>query len=416
MSRDTGRFRTVGVLGRDPLIVPAGPFGSKPATGTPGPAGPAFMGGGAAPSRFVREAAEFISSHRVVDRQVESKVLAQWSPNAWTFTTGKPPDMETHSVKSWRDPRTPLLVRPLIFRVADLQQDDDGNPHAYHEPTDSHWDGQPPGTQSLMNAVAETSSKANLTAGCELLRDYYNVKKRMETLPPTLTAIPPDIRAKYGVASMPDFAQKARQAVCVHYIDGRPKSESRADWDNAGIRWSGIAVDRHGRRLPAHADGYYAPQITPAWAQAQVHAWLVSTKKLRDLGASQCNHVVIIRNGDTPKVAYGIIADANSSNHVGECSAKMLQGLGFSGQHSSPPGDYIILVFPNTGSLTLSDALAQQAAAEASFESWSIDGKAGLPLVQDLFPTPLRYRQMENVTKSGFGSPGDYQTRFPASG
>lgn len=380
------------------------------------------MGSGVDSHRLVREAAEFVSSHRVADKQVESKVLAHWNPDAWTFTTGKGAHARTHKVKSWSDPRTPLRVRPLIFRVAELQQDDDGGSQTYHEPTDSSWNGAGiNGSKSLMDAVADNSShpaksKARLTAGCELLRDYYSVKKRMEAHPPTLSAIPADMRAKYGVASLPDFAEKARHAVCVHYIDGRPKAESRADWDNAGIEWCGIATDRHGNRLPPVANGYYAPKITPAWARPEIHSWLVLTKKLIDLGVRHGNHVAIVRNGEKPTVAYGIVADANGSNHVGECSIAMLKRLGFSGRDSSPAGDYIILVFPNTGSLTVSDALALQAAAEASFASWSINGKAGLPLVQDLFPTPLRYHQMENVAKSGFGSPGDYQTRFPASG
>lgn len=422
MSRITGRFRDFGVLGMNPPATPGSFFDSDFSPVTRKAPGPTFMGNGGGAHPMVREAAEFVSSHRIVDKQVESKALAQWSPHTWTFTTGHGTHARTHKVKSWRDPRIPLLVRPIIFRVAELQQDDDGDPHTYHEPTDSSWNGAGiHGSKSLMDAVAENSthpakSKAKLTAGCELLRDYYSVKKRMEAHPPTLTAIPADMRTKYGVASLPDFAEKARHAVCVHYIDGRPKSQSRADWDNAGIEWCGIAIDRHGNRLPPMADGYYAPQITPAWARPAVHSWLVLTKKLKDLGVSHGNHVAIIRNGGKPTVVYGVVADYNPSDHVGECSIAMLKSLGFSGRDSSPAGDYIIIVFPDTGSPTQSDALRQQVAAQASFESWSLGGNAGLPLVLDLFPAPLHYRQMENVSKSGFGNPGDYQTRFPASG
>jgi hypothetical protein len=154
----------------------------------------------------------------------------------WVTGTAHP---EQHHATIWQS-----ADNTVIFRVDELPMDDDGGKYAYHAPTDAAWNGAGiNGSHSLMNAVSDGDKKNGLTAGCQLLLDYYRLKAWMAAHP---NAQPTDLVAtlrRYSVASMEEFTAKARAAICVKYIPERPKSESQADWDRAIVDWCGIAVD-----------------------------------------------------------------------------------------------------------------------------------------------------------------------------
>jgi hypothetical protein len=77
----------------------------------------------------------------------------------------------------------------------------------------------------------------------------------------------------------------------------------------------------------------------------------------------------------------------------------MLKGLGFSGDGSSPKGDYIAIAFPASGSKQQSDVNVQQRGAREAFMRWRIGTQSGLDLVKELFPTKSYFDQMKNLAQ-----------------
>src|SRR5207247_6901495 len=85
------------------------------------------------------------------------------------------------------------------------------------------------------------------------------------------------IFTKYGVTKLSDLEAKSKSAVCVLYVDGRPKKDSQDDWGHV-VRWAGIQTDRSGKpivRASGPNAGFYVPAITPGWADAEKHPWVV---------------------------------------------------------------------------------------------------------------------------------------------
>ena len=105
---------------------------------------------------------------------------------------------------------------------------------------------------------------------------------------------------------------------------------------------------------------------------------------------------MVIKNGEQPSIAYGMVADVGPKGHLGEVSRKMMDDLGFPG--ATPSGDYIVVLFPNKVSAAdiakEKELSAIQNDAKASFEAWTWEGRSGMELIKELFPTPDRYHQV----------------------
>jgi hypothetical protein len=97
------------------------------------------------------------------------------------------------------------------------------------------------------------------------------------------------------------------------------------------------------------------------------------------------------------KPAYEMVADSGPWGHLCEVSRKMIDDLGFPGD--SPSSDYIVVIFPEA----LSDtdiAKEKQVAtirsdAQAAFEAWTWEGRSGIDLVKELFPTADQYHRVQ---------------------
>ncbi len=314
----------------------------------------------------------------------------------------------------------------LVFRLNNLAEDLDGSARAYHPPTDASWSGHGPGLgkDSLANAVGDPGVTAYahskhekdwaLTAGCQLFRDLHKAKGLEPKAAPAVqpaagkpvaqeatdakTALDA-IYKKYGVTKMSELETKSQSAVCVLYIEGRPKKDSQADWKHV-TRWAGVQADKSGKPIVVATGpnaGFYIPRITPAWANAEKHPWVVMNKPENEFGVKLTNSAVVIKNGATPNVAYGMVGDAGPKGHLGEVSRKMMDDLGYSG--STPQGDYIVVLFPKNTSdadIAKEKQLADiQSDAKTAFEGWTWEGRSGLDLIKELFPTPDQYHRAQ---------------------
>jgi hypothetical protein len=303
----------------------------------------------------------------------------------------------------------------IVFRVSNLAEDLDGSPRAYHPPTDASWSGHGHGLgkDSLANAVgdpgvtkyAHSKKEADwaLTAGCQLFRDLHKArglepKPGAAAQPGTKEALDA-IFKKYGVTKLSDLEVKSKSAVCVLYIDGRSKKDSQDDWRHVK-RWAGIKIDKSGKPIVLTSgpnNGFYVPAITPAWADADKHPWVVLNKPQDEFGLKLTNSAVVIKNDESPTIAYGMVGDKGPKGHLGEVSRKMMDDLGFKG--STPKGDYIVVLFPEK----VSDAdiakekqvSAIRSDAQASFEAWSWEGRSGIEVIKELFPTPEQYHRVQ---------------------
>ena len=324
----------------------------------------------------------------------------------------------------------------IVFRVSSLSEDLDGSPCAYHPPTDASWNGHGHGLgkDSLANAVGKPgvtkyahSKKEEdwaLTAGCQLFRDLHKARglapKAAAAHPAAGTPPAPNqasadkaakepkdakdaldaIFKKYGVTKLSDLEAKSKSAVCVLYVDGRAKKDSQDDWSHV-VHWAGIKTDKLGKpivRTSGPNRGFYIPAITPGWADAEKHPWVVLNPPEDQLGLKLTNSAVVIKNGEPPSVAYGMVADVGPAGHLGEVSRKMMDDLGFTG--ATPSGDYIVVLFPKNISKEdigkEKEVSAIQNDAKASFEAWTWEGRSGIELIKELFPTRDQYHRVQN--------------------
>jgi hypothetical protein len=198
---------------------------------------------------------------------------------------------------------------------------------------------------------------------------------------------------------MSDLEAKSKSAVCVLYVDGRSKKDSQDDWQHV-VHWAGIKTDTSGKpivRTSGPNKGFYIPSITPGWADAEKHPWVVLNPPQDQFGLKLTNGAVVIKNGDPPAIAYGMVADVGPAGHLGEVSRKMMDDLGFTG--ATPTGDYIVVLFP--GNVSAADIAKEkqlstiQSDAKTSFEAWTWEGRSGIDLVKELFPTPDQYHQVQ---------------------
>jgi hypothetical protein len=307
----------------------------------------------------------------------------------------------------------------IVFRVSNLSEDLDGSARAYHPPTDASWNGYGHGLgkDSLANAVGNPgvtkyahSKKEEdwaLTAGCQLFRDLHKARgletkaaadqaaKETKDAKSALDAI----FKKYGVTKLSELAAKSESAVCVLYVDGRPKKDSQDDWRHV-VHWAGIKTDKSGKpivRTSGSDTGFYIPAITPDWADAEKHPWVVLNSPEDQFGVKLTNSAVVIKNGESASIAYGMVGDIGPKGHLGEVSRKMIDELGFTG--AAPSGDYIVVLFPeNVSKADIAkekQLSAIQSDAKAKFEAWTWEGRSGVELIKELFPTPNQYHRVQ---------------------
>jgi hypothetical protein len=307
----------------------------------------------------------------------------------------------------------------IVFRVSNLSEDLDGSARAYHPPTDASWNGYGHGLgkDSLANAVGNPgvtkyahSKKEEdwaLTAGCQLFRDLHKARgletkaaadqaaKETKDAKDALDAI----FKKYGVTKLSELAAKSESAVCVLYVDGRPKKDSQDDWRHV-VHWAGIKTDKSGKpivRTSGSDTGFYIPAITPDWADAEKHPWVVLNSPEDQFGVKLTNSAVVIKNGESASIAYGMVGDIGPKGHLGEVSRKMIDELGFTG--AAPSGDYIVVLFPeNVSKADIAkekQLSAIQSDAKAKFEAWTWEGRSGVELIKELFPTPNQYHRVQ---------------------
>jgi hypothetical protein len=320
----------------------------------------------------------------------------------------------------------------IVFRVTNLSVDGDGNARTYHPPTDASWNGfgLGLGRDSLANAVgvpgvtAYARSKDEkdwaLTAGCQLFRDLHQARllepKAAAAAPPPAGKAPaptppaPDklaeatdaknkldvIFKKYGVTKVSELETKSQSAVCVLYVEGRPPADSRKDWSHVQS-WAGIQTNASGPiiRSSGPNKGFYIPASAPGWADAFKHPWVVLNDPEDQFGVNLMNNAVVIKNGDPPVPAFGMVADPGPRGHLGEVSRKMIDDLGFTG--SPPSGDYIIVLFPGAATAAAEKSVETiRSDAKSAFEGWTWQGRSGLDLIKELFPTPDQYQQVRN--------------------
>ena len=336
--------------------------------------------------------------------------------------------------KLWKGKSIWKVGDAIVFRVGNIVEDLDGSARAYHPPTDASWNGYGHGLgkDSLANAVsvpgvtAYAKSKKEsdwaLTAGCQLFRDLHRAKQlepKAATVgkPPAagLTQAAAEKAAKeaqdakteldallkkYSATKIADLETQSKSAVCVLYVDGRPKQDSRADWGHVS-KWAGVQTDGSGKpivRASGPNKGFYLPRITPAWADAEEHPWVVLNPPQGSFGVNLTNSAVVIQNGDPPTIAFGMVADGGPEGHLGEVSRKMISELGITGD--PPKGDYIIVQFPqnvSSADIAKPKALAAiQSDAKATFDAWTFEGRSGRQLIQELFPSPEQYQRAKS--------------------
>jgi hypothetical protein len=225
--------------------------------------------------------------------------------------------------KPWNKASIWRVGEAIVFRVTDLAVDLDGYPRTYHPPTDASWNGSGPGLgeDSLANAVkvpGVTRSKDEndwaLTAGCQLFRDLHQARglepKAAAAAPPPAGKAPaptppaPDklaeatdakskldvIFKKYGVTKVSALETKSLSAVCVKYVEGRPKADSQKDWRHVQS-WAGIQTNASGPIIRSSGPnrGFYVPAIAPGWADPHKHPWVVLNPPEDDFGVKLTN-------------------------------------------------------------------------------------------------------------------------------
>jgi hypothetical protein len=92
-----------------------------------------------------------------------------------------------------------------------------------------------------------------------------------------------------------------------------------------------------------------------------------------------------------------MVGDIGPKGHLGEVSRKMIDELGFTG--AAPSGDYIVVLFPENVSkadiVKEKQLSAIESDAQAKFEAWTWEGRSGVELIKELFPTPDQYHRVQ---------------------
>jgi hypothetical protein len=228
----------------------------------------------------------------------------------------------------------------IVFRVSNLSEDLDGSARAYHPPTDASWSGygHGRGKDSLANAVGNPG-----------VTKYAHSKKEEDW---ALTA---------GCQLFRDL----------HKAKGLEPKATAASQPAAGK--------------------------SPAPNQASADKAANDAKDALDAIFKKYGVTKLIKNSETPSIAYGMVADVSPKGHLGEVSRKMMDDLGFAG--ATPSGDYIVVLFPQN----VSDAdigkekevSVIQSDAKAAFEAWTWKGRSGIELIKELFPTPEQYHRAQ---------------------
>jgi hypothetical protein len=352
---------------------------------TPGPVG---INDGAAfsvdPTGFV-EAIDFFKDYHVTPNQVAQAAVLDGCTVRIPWSRKKDGKAEKGTLLVWK------VGGAVVYRLNDIKEDLDGAPRTYHPPTEVYFDGKGPGLgrDSLLNAAGNWEV---LVSGCELLRAFYHAKKLSESKDPAAKAALDAILQKQKLASLKDFEAKTKGALCVRYIDGRPREESRKDWKRA--KWVGVQTDAKGEpkvRVGGPYQGFYIPAIVPGWADADKHPWLVKNPLLeKHLGTNLGNGVAVVANGQAPKTAFGMLGDSGPIWGLGECSTRLIQDL------AAPDGchDFIYVQFPAKQNTTEKSAENIRREAEKRFNSWFFAGRKGIEVVKYLFPTAAEYARM----------------------
>ncbi len=307
-------------------------------------------------------------------------------------------------------------VEPIIFRVSHLIEDDDGSPRTYHEPTATSWDGKPPGRDSLLDALSypapqkqpfpykddETAEAGYpLTSGCPTVRAFYKAKALSELSDPSAKDALSKILAANKCSNLNDLQKKSDSAVCVKKIGDRVPTLK--DWVKAG--WAGVVAGPGNipKTITGLGDGgFLQPNITPEWADPDEHPWAVFNPLIGHyFGTNIGNSVAVIDNSKSPrKIACGILADSGPVGEMGECSSRMLVDLESQG---CPNRDYIFIEFPEPANKAKVSGDAARDAARKVFDTWTFDGKQGIDVVQDLFPTLDEYNKMQKEFSKQWG-------------
>jgi hypothetical protein len=171
-----------------------------------------------------------------------------------------------------------------------------------------------------------------LTAGCQLFRDLHKAggleTKAAADQAAKETKDAKDARdtifKKYGVTKLSALEAKSKSAVCVLYVDGRPKKDSQDEWRHV-VHWAGIKTDKSGKpivRTSGPDAGFYIPAITPDWADAEKHPWVILNSPEDQFGVKLTNSAVVIKNGESASSAYGMVGDIGPKGHLGGFRAR----------------------------------------------------------------------------------------------
>jgi hypothetical protein len=339
------------------------------------------------------------------------------------------------NVRTRKVPHTPMVVwrveGAILYRTRSLERDSDGAEGNYHPPTPDFWLGynrhnlgaRGLGRESLLNAVGDPPAtdekykkpgtdaidwdKYPLTIGCKVLRDIHRARTLKNSSEASARTAFDEILRNNNASTLQELENKGATAICVQKIEGRDFRSQLNDWNHVR-RWAGIQAEHgEGGKPKTHTTGpfagYYVPRPAVPWIVPNEHPFLVRTKDLHQRADLRLNFgvaAVVVANGKNPNVAYGLAGEGGPSGGFGECSGALLDDLK---SDENSVGDYICIFFPGEGNPRKRDALQIRAAAEFQFNSWMVDGRSGLDVVKDLFPTFDTYTQME----------ADYRRHFP---
>jgi len=391
---------------------------------TPGPTG---TGGDYAstlsrPVGLLRSVTDFLARHHLTDnKRVQATRLDQSAVMNVNIRR------ENASMIVWR------VEDAILYRVRSLKRDNDGAEGNYHPPTPDFWLGYDKhnknarglGRESLLNAVANPAAtdstflmpdgkntdwdKYPLTSGCKILRDIYLARNLKNSSDPSARTSFDEILKRHKVSTLQELENKGATAVCVMPIKGRDFQRQLNDWNNVK-KWAGIQAEHgEGGKPKIHTTGpftgYYIPRRAVDWIEPYEHPFLVRTKELHQNAQLNVNFgvaAVVVVNGEIPRVGYGLAGEGGPAGGFGECSSALLDQL----QVDENSVEDLIFIFFSGGKIEKKRTASEiRAAAVEKFNSWTVDGRKGLDVVKDLFPTFNTYMLMLSEYRRHF--PGD---------
>jgi len=424
------------ILGEDPfpLLAPsrshilgirgsADPNTAAHPGGTPGPTG---TGGDYAstlsrPQGLLRSVTDFLARHLLTDnKRVQAIRLDQSVVDRIEIGRGKNARMVVWGVEG-----------AILYRVRSLARDNDGAEGNYHPPTPDFWLGYDKhnknakglGRESLLNAVGKPGArmflmpdgkntdwdKYPLTSGRKILTDMYLAKNLNNSSDPSARTSLDEILKRHKVSTLQELENKGATAVCVMPIKGRDFQRQLNDWNNVKA-WAGIQAEQgEGGKPKTHTTGpfagYYIPRRAVDWIEPYEHPFLVRTKELHQNAKLNVNFgvaAVVVVNGEVPRVGYGLAGEGGPPGGFGECSSALLDQL----QVDENSVEDFICIFFSGGKIEKKRTASEiRAAAVEKFNSWTVDGRKGLDVVKDLFPTFNTYMLMKEEYRRHF--PGD---------